>query len=126
MENKAGGSKVKRHIDLSSLARKRDCAREELNKFIGEHQIEWQVSRKLLKKYENRFVKIWKKHSEKYYQNQEFFRCGEELCECIIAEQTSHRYFRNLYKPYYENLQNLDKEYAFLQKQQSKKQEKQS
>ena len=73
--------------NLSSLARTRNLAREELQKVLSENEIGWQVARKTLKNHEGRFVKIWEKYSSTYYQNQEFFSCCEQLKKTIIKEQ---------------------------------------
>ena len=110
--------------NLRSLARTRNLAREELQKVLSENEIGWQVARKTLKNHEGRFIKIWEKYSETYYQNQEFFSCCEQLKKSIIKEQELDSEFRKIYKPHYDKVQKLSEEYNHLKSRQSKKQGK--
>ena len=85
-----------------------------LYEIMNENSQEWEVARKLLRNYEKRFIKIWRKNSELHYQNQELFWCGEELIKCILEEKTKDKEFKKIYKPYFDNYKKLEKEYNLL------------
>jgi len=107
--------------NLRSLARTRNLARDALQKVLSENEIGYRVARKTLKNHEGRFIKVWEKYSERYYQNQEFFSCCEQLKKSIIKEQKLDSEFRKIYKPFYDKVQKLSKEYNRLKSLQSKK-----
>jgi hypothetical protein len=99
---------------LNSLVKKKNHARDELLKFITENDHERRISRKLLQKYESRFVKIWEKYSIEYYQNQEFFSCCEYMVKCIHDEKYQIETFEKLYKPYLDKYEKLIDEHKKL------------
>ncbi len=111
--------------ELRSLARARNLAREALYRVMDENEHEWQLVRKLRKGYDSLFVSLWDKYRiDPKFVEKEFFECCEHLVEFIIEEHRTDSEFRKIYKPFYDNVQKLNKDYNRLKLQKSKKQGK--
>jgi len=111
--------------NFSSLARKKNLAREKLYKVMNENEHEWQVTRKFLKSYEDQFVVLWEAYkTDRNFIEEKFFVCCDQLLHFIYQERKIDKEFKKIYKPYYNNFQKLNKEYNRLKLEQSKKQRK--
>jgi len=108
--------------NLQSLARKRNLAREELQKVLTENEREWKFATKVLRKCEDDFVELWNAYkTDRNYIEHKFFACCESLTRFTAEERRADREFRKTYKPYYDKVQKITKEYNYLKSLQSKK-----
>ena len=126
MENKAGGDKMKNSTkSLRSLELKRNLAREELYKVMNENEYEWKFATQLVKGCEDNFVVLWEAYkTDPHYIEQKFFMCCGSLVTFIAEERKADREFKKIYRPFYDKVQKLTKEYNRLKLKPSKKQGK--
>jgi hypothetical protein len=107
--------------NLQTITRKRNSAREALYKIMNENEHEWQIARKELKHYETQFVILWEAYAtDRNYIEGKFFWCCGELLRAIYEEKKTDEEFKKIYKPYYDKLQKLNREYILLKKQSKK------
>ena len=111
--------------NLRSLELKRNLAREELYKVMNENEHEWQFTTQLVKGCEDNFVILWEAYkTDPHYIEHEFFPCCDSLVTFIAEERKADREFKKIYKPFYDKVQKLTKEYNRLKLKPSKKQGK--
>jgi len=110
---------------LCSLELKRNLAREELYKVMNENEHEWKFTTQLVKGCEDNFVVLWEAYkTDPHYIEQKFFMCCGSLVTFIAEERKADREFKKIYKPFYDKVQKLTKEYNRLKLKPSKKQGK--
>ncbi len=106
---------------IHALEINRNLAREELYKVMKENEYEWKFATKLVKGCEDNFIKLWEAYkTDPHHIEHEFFMCCNILVDFIAEERRADKEFKKIYKPYYDKVQKLTKEYNRLKLKPSK------